>query len=132
MQSFQRLSHRALRLVERLVLVVITIATVAAIVEEIGIMLASGSVHLADLLLLFLYMEVLAMVGAYVDSGQLPVRMPIYIAIVALARYLVLDMKDLDNLRILAAAGGALVLALAVLVIRYGHVRFPYEKEPVE
>ncbi|KPV41612.1 hypothetical protein AN478_00555 [Thiohalorhabdus denitrificans] len=132
MQTFQHLSHRTLRLVERLVLVVITIATVAAIVEEIGIMLEGGSVHLADLLLLFLYMEVLAMVGAYVDSGQLPVRMPIYIAIVALARYLVLDMKDLDNLRILAAAGGALVLALAVLVIRYGHVRFPYEKEPYE
>jgi protein PsiE len=74
-------------------------------------------------------MEVLAMVGGYLESGQLPVRMPLYIAIVALARYLVLDIKDLDNMRILTAAGGTLILALAVLVIRYGHVKYPYERD---
>ncbi len=55
---------------------------------------AAGEVTLADLLLLFIYLEVVAMVGVYLESGKLPVRMPIYIGIVALARYLALDSKD--------------------------------------
>jgi protein PsiE len=45
---------------------------------------------------------------------------------VALARYLILDMKAMDNWRILAVAGATLVLGAAVLLIRYGHLRFPY------
>jgi protein PsiE len=56
----------------------------------------------------------------------LPVRFPIYIAIVALARYLVLDMKSLDIWRMLGVTASVLLLAIAVLVIRYGHARFPY------
>jgi protein PsiE len=129
MEGIHRLTRRTLRAVELAVLAVIAVATVIAIIHEIAHMVNSGEVRLGDLLLLFLYMEVLAMVSSYIESGHLPVRMPLYIAIVALARYLVLDIKDLDNMRVLTAAGGTLVLALAVLIIRYGHVRFPYEKE---
>ena len=83
---------------------------------------------LADLLLLFIYLEVISMVAIYLDSGKLPVRMPLYIAIVALARYLILDMKGLETWRILGVAAAALVLSVAVLVIRFGHTRFPYDK----
>jgi phosphoglycerol transferase MdoB-like AlkP superfamily enzyme len=54
---------------------------------------------------------------------------PLYIAIVALARYVILDMKAMDNWRMLAAAGAALVLAFTVLVIRYGHAHYPYGKD---
>jgi protein PsiE len=57
------------------------------------------------------------------------VRFPIYIAIVALARYLVLDMKSLDDWRMLGVTASMLLLAVAVLVIRYGHVRFPYDEK---
>lgn len=83
-------------------------------------------VTLSDLLLLFIYLEVVAMVHAYWQSGQLPVRMPLYIGVVALARYLILDIKDMDEWRMLAVAGAIVLLSLAVLVIRYGHTRFPY------
>ena len=89
-------------------------------------MIEQRTVHLADLLLLFIYLEVLTMVGLYLESGQLPVRMPLYIGMVALARYLVLDMKDMDLWRMVSVSVSVLVLALAVLVVRYGHVRFPY------
>jgi protein PsiE len=58
----------------------------------------------------------------------LPVRIPLYIAIIALARYLILDMKNLDTWRMLGVAGAALLIALAVLVIRFGHSRYPYAK----
>ena len=86
-------------------------------------------VSLADLLLLFIYLEVLAMVGIYLKSGKLPVRMPLYIAIVALSRYMILDMKNLDTLRMLGLAGAILIIAISVLAIRFGHVKFPYSGE---
>jgi protein PsiE len=76
---------------------------------------------------MFLYLEILAMVGLYFKSGRLPIRFPIYIAIVALARYLVLDMKNLDEYRILGVTAAILLLTISVLVIRYGHTRYAYE-----
>ena len=112
--------------IEYLGLAVITIATIVAGVHEVGIMIDAGTVTLGDLLLMFLYLEILAMVGLYFQSGRLPVRFPIYIAIVALARYLILDMKNLDAYRIIGVTAAILLLTLAVLVIRYGHIRFSY------
>jgi len=121
---------RLITLVEYAGLLAVAIATVIAFWQEIAVMLDSRTVRLADLLLMFIYLEVLAMVGVYLQSGQLPVRIPMYIGMVALARYMVLDMKEMDAWRMLAVAGAVLLLAVAVLVIRYGHVRFPYGHEP--
>ncbi|MET0027477.1 MAG: phosphate-starvation-inducible PsiE family protein [Candidatus Thiodiazotropha sp.] len=122
-------ARKVLELIEDLGLLVIAIATLVATADEIMVMVNAHRVTLADLLLLFIYLEVFAMVGVYLESGKLPVRMPLYIAIVALARYLILDMKAMDNWRMLAAAGAALVVAITVLVIRYGHTRYPYGRE---
>lgn len=119
-------SSSVLAAIEAAGLVIIAVATVIALGQEVLVMWNAGRVTLADLLLLFIYLEVLTMVGLYLRSGQLPVRMPLYIGMVALARYLVLDMKEMDAWRMLAVAGAVLLLAAAVLVIRYGHVRYPY------
>lgn len=127
-RKFSRLALNVLGVFEALGLVVITLATLVAGVFEVRTMLAAGTVTLSDLLMLFLYLEILAMVGVYFRSGQLPVRFPIYIAIVALARYLVLDMKSLDDWRMLGVTAAILLLAIAVLIIRYGHIRFPYDE----
>jgi protein PsiE len=129
-RTFSRLALNALGVFEAIGLVVITLATLVAGVFEVKIMVDAGTVTLADLLMLFLYLEIFAMVGVYFQSGQLPVRFPIYIAIVALARYLVLDMKNLDVWRMLGMTASILLLTVAVLVIRYGHVRFPYKDSP--
>jgi protein PsiE len=120
-----------LEVVENLGLIIIGLATVVAGYHEVALMFQNGKVTLADLLLMFLYLEVLTMVGLYYNSGKLPVRFPLYIAMVALARYLILDIKDLDVWRMLAVSGSVLLIALAVLVIRYGHVRFPYAEDAV-
>ena len=117
---------RILSWIENIGLVIIAIATVIAGAQEIGLMIEHRTVQLADLLLLFIYLEVLTMVGLYLESGQLPVRMPLYIGMVALARYLVLDIKEMDLWRMVGVSARVLVLALAVLVVRYGHVRYPY------
>jgi protein PsiE len=126
MKYISKIGHKAITWVEELGLMVIAVATVIAVGIEISSMLEARTVTLADLLLLFIYLEVLSMVAIYLDSGKLPVRMPLYIAIVALARYLILDMKSLDTWRMLGVAGAVLLISLAILVIRYGHARFPY------
>lgn len=126
-EKLQRAGRRLVRIIEDAGLLVILLATLVAAGEEVITMISARSVHLADLLLLFIYLEVVAMVNAYWQSGQLPVRMPLYIGMVALARYLILDMKELDEWRMLAVAVAILLLGIAVLVVRYGHVRFPYE-----
>jgi protein PsiE len=134
-RKFSNLALNVLGMLEAVGLVVITLATLVAGAVEVWAMIGAGTVTLADLLLLFLYLEILAMVSVYFQSGQLPVRFPIYIAIVALSRYLVLDMKSLDVWKMLGVTASILLLAVAVLVIRYGHTRFPYnehQKEPGE
>lgn len=107
-------------------LLVIVLATCVAMYAEIMIMVGLRAVHLSDLLMMFLYLEVLTMIGHYFKSGKLPVRFPLYIAMVALARYIILDIKDMSETRILSVSLAILLLTLAVLAIRFGHVRFPY------
>ena len=124
--TIRRFNQGMLSLVEHTGLLVIAIATVFAMTSEVMTMVRSMQVTLTDLLLLFLYLEVLAMVGLYYNSGKLPVRFPLYIGMVALARYLILDMKAMDDWRMLAVTGSILILTLAVFLIRFGHVRYPY------
>ena len=119
----------SLDVVEYAGLMVIAIATTIAMYQEAMVMVEARRVTLSDLLLMFLYLEVLAMIGQYFRSGHIPVRYPLYIAMVALARYLILDIKDLTELRVVATAGAILLLTLAVLAIRYGHVKFPYRED---
>jgi protein PsiE len=125
-KPIQEFNKWLLSLVEHLGLLVIAAATVFAMANEVVVMIRAAQVTLADLLLLFLYLEVLAMVGLYYGTGKLPVRFPLYIAMVALARYLILDMKAMDDWRMLAVSASILMLTLAVLMIRFGHVRYPY------
>ena len=126
MNTMRKTGHQLLTWLQDIGLLFIAVFTVIAIGFEITSMFQARIVTLADLLLMFIYLEVLAMVSLYLDSGKMPVRMPLYIAIVALARYLILDMKNLDTWRMLSVAGAALLIALAVLAIRFGHTRFPY------
>ena len=117
---------------EEVGLLVVAVSTFIAIVMEVGVMIENRHVAIADLLLLFIYLEVLAMVGIYLESEKLPVRYPLYIAIVALARYLMLDMKSMDTFKMLGVAGSAFVISLTILAIRFGHIKYPYKvDEPV-
>ena len=118
---------KVLGFLEYLGLSLITVCTVIASIHEVNVMLDAGTVTLADLMLLFLYLEIFAMVGVYFESGKLPVQFPIFIAIVALARFLVLDLKNLDHWDLLGVSLSVLLLTVAVLVVRYGHVKMPYQ-----
>ncbi|WP_116472970.1 phosphate-starvation-inducible protein PsiE [Zobellella maritima] len=129
MNDMRILGSQLLHGLQYLGLIIVALATLVAVGIEVNTMWVARTVTLADLLLLFIYLEVLAMVAIYLQSGKLPIRIPLYISIVALARYLILDMKGMDNLRLIVVAGAALVLALTILVIRFGHIRYPYDKD---
>ena len=134
-QAFKRVRcffSGGLDFIEYVGLLIIAIATTVAIYQEVMVMVQARTVRLADLLLMFLYLEVLAMIGQYFKTGQLPVRFPLYIAMVALARYLILDIKEMNEWRMLSVAVAIFLLTLGVLAIRYGHVRFPYREDAEE
>ncbi|WP_084205762.1 phosphate-starvation-inducible protein PsiE [Thiomicrorhabdus chilensis] len=126
-KSFQQeLLSKLIHLAEFVGLTVIAIATIYAGAMEVSGMIEIREVTLGDLLLLFLYLEVLAMVAIYLESGKLPIRLPLYIAIVALARYLILDLKDLTEWQMLAIGFTITLISIAVLILRYGHINMPY------
>lgn len=122
---WRRLPSRLIGGAEVLGLGVVFVATLISVGLEIMHMIEARDVALGDLLLLFIFLEVISMVRIYYESHRVPVRYPIYIAITALARYLILDAKSLEPWAILAVGSTVLILAAAVLVIRYGHKTFP-------
>ena len=90
-------------------------------------MAAKGAASIEDILLLFIYLELGAMVGIYFKTNHMPVRFLIYVAITALTRMLIADIQHnhTPNTGILMISGGILLLAVANLVIRYGSAKFP-------
>jgi protein PsiE len=114
--------------IERVGLMLILAATVIAVGQEVWHMVEKRVVGLADLLLLFIYLEVIAMVAIYFESHRLPVRFPLYIAMIALARYLILDSKDMSPWGLAAVGVTIFILGVAVLILRYGHTKFPYQE----
>jgi phosphate starvation-inducible membrane PsiE len=90
-----------------------------------------GYARLHDILLLFIYLEIGAMVGIYFKTHRLPVRFLIYVAITALTRMLTIDVKDLSNEQILTVTGAILVLTLAALTVEFSAVRFQSPEQDV-
>ena len=90
-------------------------------------MVQRGRAELADILLLFIYLEIGAMVGIYFKTTRLPVRYLIYIAITALGRVLIeiVGAEHRTGMDILIVSGAILLLSFAVLVLRFGSSRFP-------
>jgi protein PsiE len=125
LDSSQEFLRKLLRVSEFFGLSVIGGATTYAMATESWNMVVNRTVTLTDLLLMFLFLEILAMVTQYLRSGQLPVRFPLYIAMVSLARELILQVGHASEVRMIASSVAILLLALGVLIIRYGEKRYP-------
>ena len=104
---------------EKGLLAIIAFLTVVATGEEVIKIYDARSVQLADLLLLFIYTEVLGMIGIFFVSNRIPITLPIFIAMTAISRLIILQGKDMDMSYLLYEAGAILVLAVAVLIVRY-------------
>lgn len=104
-------------------------ATVWAAAIAFLAMVDKGSASIEDLLLLFIYLELGAMVGIYFRTNQMPVRFLIYVAITALTRHLVgVNLHAKVEIDILILAGGIFILAVSVLILRYGTYVYPSQR----
>ena len=94
-------------------------------------MLQQGHADLKDILLLFIYLELGAMVGIYFKTHHLPVRFLIYIAITALTRILTVDIKEMSNETVMVYTGAILLLTIAVLILRFCSARLRREEDEI-
>ena len=102
-------------------MVIILISTVIAVGIEIKNMFTNQSVTLADLLLMFLYLEVLAMVRVFWNQQSISITLPLLIAITALARFIILQGKEMDPTALVYEAVAILLIAAAIVVLRLRH-----------
>ena len=118
--------------IEKILLATIAVLTIIATVQEIIKVYEIGTVTLADLLLLFIYTEVLGMIGVFYASNRIPITLPLFIAMTAISRLIILQGKGMDASVLLYEAGAILIIAIACLVIRYRpNNQYEYQGEPV-
>ena len=102
-------------------LVIILISTLIAVFIEIINMYYAKSVTLADLLLMFLYLEVMAMVRVFWDEQSIRITLPLLIAITALSRFIILQGKEMDPTALVYESVAILLIAIAIVVMRLRH-----------
>lgn len=139
--QFRRIEHQAdvigtmlVKIFHLLALFAIGGATVWSAAHSFLVMVEAGKAGLADILLLFIYLELGAMVGIYFKTNRMPVRFLIYVAITALTRLMVevISLTHEANLTVIMISGAILLLAFAELVLRYGSTRMAIEEGPEE
>ncbi|BBO26665.1 protein PsiE [Marisediminitalea aggregata] len=108
---------KLLDLIEKLLLILIMLATLVAVGAEIMHMVRYQKVELSDLLLLFIYAEVMGMLAAYYNSNRIPVTLPLIIAMTALSRMIILQSKELDKIVLIYESGSILLLSIAALIM---------------
>ena len=121
--------NRLFEYLEDLILSIIALMTLGAVGFELYAVYQRGSIELADLLLMFIYAEVLGMVAIYFRSHVLPVIYPLFIGITALARLIVLQGKDSMPEQLIYEAGSILLLSLAALLLKDVKVTLTHNKK---
>ncbi len=124
--------YRIITLMEKSLLVVIAFLTAYAVIVEMFVVLSERAVKLTDLLLLFIYAEVLGMVAAFYKFRKIPITVPIFIAITALCRLIILQGKGINTVDLLYESGAILLQALAALAIRWNLVNLIRPKDNKE
>ena len=120
---------QAIKVIEKILLVAIAAATIFATAQEIFTLIENRSVQLADLLLLFIYTEVLGMVGVFYKSNRIPITLPLFIAITALSRMIILQGKGSDPQNLIYESAAVLLLAVSCLIIRQPSISSLFGKD---
>ncbi len=109
-------------LLEKIVLSVLIVCTIIAIGMEVQGMLAVYRVTLADILLLFIYIEIIGMIKEYWISKVIRMSYPLFIAMTALARMIIMQRKDVDPSAYVYESIAILIIAIAIVVLRVRHM----------
>lgn len=124
--------YKIISLMEKTLLIIIAFLTTYAVIFEIVSVLSTRAVTLTDLLLLFIYAEVLGMVAAFYKFRKIPITVPIFIAITALCRLIILQGKGINTIDLLYESGAILLLAIAALVIRWNLLNLKRPKDDAD
>ena len=109
-------------ILEKIVLSILIVCTVIAIGMEIQAMIVNLKVTLADILLLFIYIEIIGMIKEYWVSKVIRMSYPLFIAMTALARLIIMGRKDVEPSAYVYEAVAILILAIAIVVLRVRHM----------
>jgi protein PsiE len=120
--------YKIITIAEKTLLVIIAFLTTYAVLVEIVVILTERAVKLTDLLLLFIYAEVLGMVAAFYKYRKIPITVPIFIAITALCRLIILQGKGINTIDLLYESGAVLLLAISALIIRWNLINLVHTK----
>ena len=120
--------YKIITIAEKTLLVIIAFLTAYAVLVEIVVILTERAVKLTDLLLLFIYAEVLGMVAAFYKYRKIPITVPIFIAITALCRLIILQGKGINTVDLLYESGAVLLLAISALIIRWNLINLVHTK----
>ena len=121
--------YKIITIAEKTLLVIIAFLTAYAVLVEIAVILTERAVKLTDLLLLFIYAEVLGMVAAFYKYRKIPITVPIFIAITALCRLIILQGKGINTVDLLYESGAVLLLAISALIIRWNLINLVHTKK---
>ena len=116
--------NAAIRNIQLVAVIIVLVSTILAFFLEIIKMYETQNVTLADLLLMFIYIEVIGLVRSYWESRAVRVIYPLIIAITALARYIILQDKDSDPTNLIYLAAAILIISLATVVIRFRRSKY--------
>ena len=119
MEKYNLQAANIIKLIEKSLLALIALLTIVAVTQEILSIINNAKVELADLLLLFIYTEVLGMIGIFYISNRIPITLPLFIAMTAISRLIILQGKGMEPITLLYEAGAILIIAIACLVVRY-------------
>ena len=115
-------------ILEKIVLSILIVCTVIAIGMEIQAMILNLKVTLADILLLFIYIEIIGMIKEYWVSKVIRMSYPLFIAMTALARLIIMGRKDVEPLAYVYESVAILILAIAIVVLRVRHMEILNKK----
>ena len=116
--------NAAIRNIQLVAVIIVLISTIIAFFLEIIKMYDTKSITLADLLLMFIYIEVIGLVRSYWESRAVRVIYPLVIAITALARYIILQDKESDPTNLIYLAFAILIVSIATVVIRFRRSKY--------
>ncbi|WP_296933631.1 phosphate-starvation-inducible PsiE family protein [uncultured Marinobacter sp.] len=115
--SEKKLALSLFQIIERILLFLVVLMTLGGVAFELNSLYAAQSINLADILLMFLYLEVIGMVAVFYSDRRSASVFPIFIAITALARLIILQGKDMAPENILYEAIAILILSIAAFVM---------------
>ena len=116
--------EKFIRLIQVTSVLIILAGAVVGFISEINLMIEKMKVELADLLLLFIYVEVMGMIRVYLLNEEIRITYPLIIAITAISRLIILQKKDLDPSILIYESVAILIIALAIIVLRLRYLTF--------